>query len=308
MADFYNLALDWPHSDAHSVIVTGTFDNWTSSVHLNKSDTGFTTSVAVPWDSKILYKFIVDGNWLNHPNQPIETDSNGNVNNVLHTPTKPAVPPPTEGAGVVAPSKEAIDDKQPGEKAEVPVEVASDVPVAIQPIVDDSAAKSVESKPVDSEAGPSTHTPAVETVTEAPSASEPATTAPVPAPTTSAEPTPSTPPQTRSELPVTTSPVAPVTPIKTNGHTRTSTSTTTAPSSSAPSTPKTQSTFPSMSPGEKDASPDSRFGSIGREKRLSIFGRLKKRLTPGKEKKDKARLGSASPRSASPTPSPSPRK
>ena len=100
-----------PHTDAQSVIVTGTFDNvcffvlrlsiwppiadadacqWSCSVHLQqKAESGFTGSVAVPWDSKIIYKFIVDGNWVTHPSQPTETDASGFVNNVVHTPVKP---------------------------------------------------------------------------------------------------------------------------------------------------------------------------------------------------------------------------
>lgn len=40
--------------------------------------------IALPENSKVLYKFIVDGNWTTKDSLPTENDGNGNVNNVVH--------------------------------------------------------------------------------------------------------------------------------------------------------------------------------------------------------------------------------
>ncbi|KAL5530238.1 CRP1 [Sanghuangporus sanghuang] len=315
MADTYILTFDWPHTDAHSVIVTGTFDNWSSSVHLQRTESGFTGSVAVPWDTKILYKFIVNGNWVTHANQPTETDAAGFVNNVVHTPTKPAPQPvpadsaKKEAAEPVAtaferPKKEVVEEDQP--KKIENVDVAPSVPVPIQPVPDGTTDTTVinisnnwfisklspflqpESKPVAAETAVSTH--------EAAPAPEPT---PAVASSTIA-PEPSTPPQKKSDLPESSPAPSPVTPIKTNGtsapeHVRTSTGTSTPPSSLAPSTPKTSTTFPAI---EGDGSPGSRMSSLGRKTRTSLFGKLKGVFrSPSKDKGKKADSRSASPSS-----------
>ncbi|KAL5527565.1 hypothetical protein ACEPAG_6366 [Sanghuangporus baumii] len=303
MADTYTLTFNWPHMDAQSVIVTGTFDNWSSSVHLQRSESGFTGSVAVPWDAKILYKFIVNGNWVTHPSQPTETDGAGFVNNVVHTPTKPAPSPipadsakkeATEPVAIVPeePKKEVIEEEQP--KKIENVDVAPSVPVPIQPVpvLDGTTDTTPESKPATAETVVSTHEAA-----PAPNA------APESTPTASSStdaPEPSTPPQNKSDLPESSPAPAPVTPIKTNGtsapgHARTSTGTSTPPSSSAPSTPKTSTAFPAI---EGDGSPGSRSSSFRRKPRTSLFGRLKGMFrSPSKDKGKKVDSRSASPSS-----------
>lgn len=65
---------------------------WNSSVHLKRTSSGFEGSVQVPWATKVLYKFRVDGYWTPHEDQPTEYDEHGNVNNVTYTPDKPVVP------------------------------------------------------------------------------------------------------------------------------------------------------------------------------------------------------------------------
>ncbi|KAG0238926.1 hypothetical protein BGW42_000087 [Actinomortierella wolfii] len=81
----------WP-SD---VIVTGNFDQWQRTIHLkeNKTLQRWEAKVDVNVDQlvpmgdhqrKLLYKFILDGdNWVTDPTQPLERDSEGNLNNVL---------------------------------------------------------------------------------------------------------------------------------------------------------------------------------------------------------------------------------
>ncbi|KAI9574999.1 immunoglobulin E-set, partial [Boletus coccyginus] len=70
------------------VIASGTFDQWSSSIHLVKGDTGFSGTVKVPWGQKVAYKFIVDGRWRCRDDLPQEDDGHGNMNNVLRTPEK----------------------------------------------------------------------------------------------------------------------------------------------------------------------------------------------------------------------------
>jgi len=73
----------WEHP-AEDVHVTGTFDNWTKSVELKKGDTGFEKLVSLPSSTdKILYKFVIDGTWIHDHTAKIETDHEGNINNVL---------------------------------------------------------------------------------------------------------------------------------------------------------------------------------------------------------------------------------
>ncbi|KAJ4509178.1 Cruciform DNA binding protein [Exophiala dermatitidis] len=75
----------WPHPDASDVHVTGTFDDWGKSVKLNKVGDIWEKEVELPSaDTKILYKFVVDDNWVIDSQAPQEDDGHGNINNVLY--------------------------------------------------------------------------------------------------------------------------------------------------------------------------------------------------------------------------------
>ncbi|KAF8211448.1 hypothetical protein K438DRAFT_43069 [Mycena galopus ATCC 62051] len=87
--DLHEVQFKWPSAEARVVIVTGTFDEWSSSVHLVKNENGFTGSVRIPWDTKIYYKYVVDSEWICESTSPTETDWSGNVNNVYTSPQKP---------------------------------------------------------------------------------------------------------------------------------------------------------------------------------------------------------------------------
>ena len=50
----------------------------------------------IPWEQKIKYKFIVDGIWLVHEDQPTEVDYGGFVNNTYTAPAKPVILPSLE--------------------------------------------------------------------------------------------------------------------------------------------------------------------------------------------------------------------
>lgn len=313
MADTHDLKFVWPQGP-RDVIVTGTFDNWSCSTHMIPSPSGgLEAIIPVPWDTKVSFKFVVDGNWMHNPDLPSEYDSNGNINNVVFTPRKP-VPKPGE------PTFEIVEDVAPSTSSEeetttpVPVveeakpetpekapEIASRVALAIQPVLD-SAHDSTPKEAVNSEA--STHSPlplitadTTNKLTEDPvpeTGSDKfleAVLAPSNHPASAAEAEtparPSTPPPKKAEE-------VPVTPIKVNSeHTRSSTLTTsglsTPPSSSAPSTPKTQSAFTvdeGNSPGKT---------SVKIKKRQSILGKLKKVFRSPEKDKNKKRFGSESP-------------
>lgn len=69
---------------ASEVYVTGTFDNWSKSAKLENENGVFKKRVELPSAEKaIAYKFVVDDKWVNDHTKPTETDSEGNVNNIL---------------------------------------------------------------------------------------------------------------------------------------------------------------------------------------------------------------------------------
>ncbi|ERF72455.1 hypothetical protein EPUS_07912 [Endocarpon pusillum Z07020] len=74
----------WPHPEANEVYVTGTFDDWGQTEKLNKVGATFEKEVQLPDASvKILYKFVVDGDWVTDPTAPQEDDGHHNINNIL---------------------------------------------------------------------------------------------------------------------------------------------------------------------------------------------------------------------------------
>lgn len=74
-----------PHPDADDVHVTGTFDDWSKSEQLLKVGETWEKDVQLAdAEKKILYKFVVNDNWVIDPNAPQEDDGQGNLNNVLY--------------------------------------------------------------------------------------------------------------------------------------------------------------------------------------------------------------------------------
>ncbi|RDW22852.1 hypothetical protein B0I72DRAFT_137959 [Yarrowia lipolytica] len=72
---------EWPYGGSE-VVVSGTFDNWSKSVKLDKTPKGFAKTVQLPKE-KTVYKFYVDGVWKVDDGVPTEKDPQGNLNNVL---------------------------------------------------------------------------------------------------------------------------------------------------------------------------------------------------------------------------------
>ena len=71
-------------------------NKWASSIHLVKVPTGFEGVTQIPWEQKIKYKYIVDGKWLVHEDQPTEVDPGGFVNNIYIAPARPVISPALE--------------------------------------------------------------------------------------------------------------------------------------------------------------------------------------------------------------------
>lgn len=69
--------------NAKKVSLAGTFNNWkTNNIPMKKTDSGWFTSLNLK-GGKCQYKFIVDGNWITDPENPIkEYDSHGFINSV----------------------------------------------------------------------------------------------------------------------------------------------------------------------------------------------------------------------------------
>ena len=65
-------------------------------MHLVKVPAGFEGVTQIPWGQKIKYKFIVDGEWLIHEDQPTEVDPGGFINNIYTAPAKPTTSLPLE--------------------------------------------------------------------------------------------------------------------------------------------------------------------------------------------------------------------
>ncbi|KAK0660547.1 Cruciform DNA-recognizing protein 1 [Lasiodiplodia hormozganensis] len=77
----YTFKWEGPATD---VYVTGTFDDWAKTVQLDHKDGRFEKTVPLPKnDEKVLYKFVVDGNWTTSTQAPQEDDGHGIYNNVL---------------------------------------------------------------------------------------------------------------------------------------------------------------------------------------------------------------------------------
>jgi len=77
----------WDSPSAVKVIATGTFDNWCSSLPLTKGEDGVHRgTIRVDSSDKLLFKFIVDGEWRTSTAYEEEADAREPyfVNNVMH--------------------------------------------------------------------------------------------------------------------------------------------------------------------------------------------------------------------------------
>ncbi|KAG0199090.1 hypothetical protein BGX28_007565 [Mortierella sp. GBA30] len=74
---------EWSQGGAN-VKVTGSFDNWQQSVEMKRAfNHQFEAIVDLDRSKKILFKFVVDGQWRCTDELATEFDENGNQNNIL---------------------------------------------------------------------------------------------------------------------------------------------------------------------------------------------------------------------------------
>ncbi|GAA6019676.1 hypothetical protein JCM11491_004878 [Sporobolomyces phaffii] len=100
--DLYQHTLTWK-GHGSTVIATGSFDDWKTSLPpLNKQPDGtFSGQIGVPYGQKLVYKYVVDGQWMHSTDEQSETDSSGNVNNTFTVPEKPAVAAPASTEAIL---------------------------------------------------------------------------------------------------------------------------------------------------------------------------------------------------------------
>ncbi|KAJ2960662.1 hypothetical protein NQZ79_g4023 [Umbelopsis isabellina] len=79
--------------EAKSVLVTGTFDQWSKTQTLNHvADGVFTGTISIPYQTPgeaIYYKYVVDEQWITDSKTETKNDESGNLNNVIYAPTEP---------------------------------------------------------------------------------------------------------------------------------------------------------------------------------------------------------------------------
>ncbi|KAI0356718.1 hypothetical protein OH77DRAFT_1423689 [Trametes cingulata] len=204
MSEYYDATFRWPHPGASDVIVTGSFDGWSCSHHLNRTPSGyFQGTLQVPWGDTVQYKYIVDGRWTTTDDQPTELDNIGNLNNVLRAPARPPTPKPK-----AAPAPAAIQEETKQAEETTLGKVNGFVETARQAVVGmvEAIAPGTTETPAE--------TPVVEKSEPAPEPEKPAAaeeSAPAPEPT---EPEPAaTEITTEAVLPSSPAPVAPEVPV-----------------------------------------------------------------------------------------------
>jgi len=86
----FDYQFEWKNPQAGKVFVTGNFDNWQQVNELEKQPDGtFKKVIPLPSsEEKILYKFVVDGNWVIDNSMPVEEDGRGNQNNYINIPVE----------------------------------------------------------------------------------------------------------------------------------------------------------------------------------------------------------------------------
>ncbi|RBR09441.1 uncharacterized protein FIESC28_09891 [Fusarium coffeatum] len=158
----------WEHP-ADEVYVTGTFDNWTKSVKLEKQGDVFSKTVDLKEpEGKIYYKFIVDGNWIINQSAPNEPDLEGNVNNFVTPDQLTHETPAAAILNTVTPSsttaamaseqplenKSAALDEKSAQDEKLPLETPSDIPGGFPATPANELDKTIGINPLPASEGP----------------------------------------------------------------------------------------------------------------------------------------------------------
>jgi Glycogen recognition site of AMP-activated protein kinase len=78
----FQMLLKW-EGECQTCVVTGSFDCWASSVVLN-AENNFQYNLVLPSSQKVVFKFVVDGNWVVSDKYATECDAAGNYNNIAN--------------------------------------------------------------------------------------------------------------------------------------------------------------------------------------------------------------------------------
>ncbi|KAG8948826.1 hypothetical protein FRC04_009291 [Tulasnella sp. 424] len=116
---------------ANEVVLTGSFDNWSKSVHMEKTPAGFSGKVKLPYGQKVDYKYVVDGQWQVNPDFPTTYDWQGNINNYIVTPNEPelkSLPTPPPDLIIKTPASPANDEPV------TPINLPAPVAAAVTPM------------------------------------------------------------------------------------------------------------------------------------------------------------------------------
>ncbi|KAJ8907772.1 hypothetical protein NDN08_007877 [Rhodosorus marinus] len=96
------------------IYVTGAWDQWQTKQPLSRFGNEFTAVLLLPV-GKFQYKYIVDGEWRPHREQPTERDEHGNLNNVVEVAEQKSAFDPNEAPMAAEPLSplETYDDSVP---------------------------------------------------------------------------------------------------------------------------------------------------------------------------------------------------
>jgi hypothetical protein len=95
---------------ASSVILTGTFDDWKQSVKAERNAEGVFVAEVPVESERVLFKFVVDGEWTCGEGYPTVTDEQGNTNCYLD-PVQ--VTPAAESKAEVVPQVAPVEETKP---------------------------------------------------------------------------------------------------------------------------------------------------------------------------------------------------
>ncbi|KAL7416365.1 hypothetical protein BDY24DRAFT_231784 [Mrakia frigida] len=159
MAATHTATFKWPNTHPTSVIVTGTFDNWSGNTHhLRKEESGFIGTVELAYNQSYDFKYVVDGEWTTREDEGKSWDASGNVNNVyiVGAPRTPPASPPPETADAPKPVEASapithaslLASTIPGEASSI---ADSNAAVKDEPLVFHAPAVAAEETPVSPE-------------------------------------------------------------------------------------------------------------------------------------------------------------
>jgi enterochelin esterase-like enzyme len=82
-----SVTFSYSNPSAHNVKINGDFNTWNDPEPMEQSGSVWTKKILLPDDGRCEYKFVVDGNWIDDPVNPVKTDNGlGGENSVWQGP------------------------------------------------------------------------------------------------------------------------------------------------------------------------------------------------------------------------------